>query len=166
MQSFKGSMRCLCYLSPTLGEDKFALDSQFCGGYINPLNLTVMSYITLDNSPAHNYKGYICPLGQICRKKANPENAIQSFDTIYYAALQVVIVASVNGWLPLMYALARSRSGGNMYTDSWKYVRCASHSSLSTEIDASQRNRRRVKLLVRQCADLLICSTSANVSLV
>ena len=60
-------------------------------------------------------RGYICPLGQICtvcrlfivlrtfvnpffeQEAPNPFNNLESFDAIYYAALQVVIVAGANG---------------------------------------------------------------------
>ncbi|KAF9022796.1 hypothetical protein BDZ89DRAFT_1070394 [Hymenopellis radicata] len=108
IQAFKGSMRRTCYISPTLGEDEVQRDSQFCGGYINPDNLTVMSYIQLDGTNSVDSKGYICPIGQVCRESENPQQNVESFDTIYYAALQVVIVASANGWSPLMYAMIDS----------------------------------------------------------
>ena len=67
IQSFKGSLRRTCYLSPTLGEGEIAIDNQFCGGYINPDNLTVMGYVQADGTHYTSTKGYICPLGQICR---------------------------------------------------------------------------------------------------
>lgn len=79
-----------------------------------------MPYLLLngDNAPAP--KGYTCPLGQVCKVRPsfesrkrmpwriaiiyqedqNPESGVQGFDTIYMAALQVLIVASANGvWL-------------------------------------------------------------------
>ncbi|KAL0948006.1 hypothetical protein HGRIS_010628 [Hohenbuehelia grisea] len=108
VQSFKGSMRRACYLSPTLGEDEMQLENQFCGGYIDPTSMNVTSYIQLDGQHAPKPKGYICPLGQVCREKGNPNQEVESFDTIYNSALQVIIIASANGWSPLMYSMIDS----------------------------------------------------------
>ncbi|KAG2155280.1 Ion transport protein-domain-containing protein [Suillus bovinus] len=101
IQSFKGSFRRNCYLQPTLGENQTQI-SQFCGGYIDPTTLNVYPYLQLDGTPGPAPKGYICPLGQ---EGDNPYSGIQSFDNIYYAALQVVVVTSANGWSPIMYAI-------------------------------------------------------------
>ncbi|KAF8882238.1 Ion transport protein-domain-containing protein [Infundibulicybe gibba] len=108
VQSFKGSLRRSCYLSPTLGEGEIQLESQFCGGYIDPETLNVTTYIPMGGDNPGAAKGYICPLGQVCKEMGNPFANIESFDTIYYAALQVVIVASANGWTPLMYSMVDS----------------------------------------------------------
>ncbi|KAJ7798252.1 hypothetical protein B0H14DRAFT_3886546 [Mycena olivaceomarginata] len=79
------SLRRTCVLESMLGEQPIVLNDQFCGGYVDP--------------------GYICPLGQTCRESGtNPLDGVESFDTIYFSALQVIIVASANGWSPLMYA--------------------------------------------------------------
>ncbi|KAG7087347.1 hypothetical protein E1B28_013323 [Marasmius oreades] len=108
IQSFKGSYRRACYVSPILGEEENAL-GQTCGGYINSTTLGTVSYITSGGFQSESQpKGYICPLGQICREAENPHNNIESFDTIYYAALQVVVIASANGWSPLMYNMISS----------------------------------------------------------
>lgn len=69
VQSFKGSLRRSCYLASTLGEDEIHLDSQFCGGYVDPVSLNVVGYIQLDGA-ASTSKGYICPLGQVCKVSA------------------------------------------------------------------------------------------------
>ncbi|KAF9265047.1 hypothetical protein L218DRAFT_899321 [Marasmius fiardii PR-910] len=107
-QSFKGSYRRACYVSPVLGEQESALE-QTCGGYIDSATLQEVPYITSDGVPSESQpKGYICPLGQICREAENPHNNIESFDTIYYSALQVVVIASANGWTPLMYNMINS----------------------------------------------------------
>ncbi|EIW52938.1 uncharacterized protein TRAVEDRAFT_155754 [Trametes versicolor FP-101664 SS1] len=104
IQSFKGSFRRTCHLLPTLGEDDIALD-QNCGGYINSTTLQTMGYINADGQNA-SPKGFICPLGQICVENAdNPNSDLESFDMIYFAALQVVIVSSANGWSGLMYQM-------------------------------------------------------------
>ncbi|KAA1473328.1 hypothetical protein DENSPDRAFT_779605 [Dentipellis sp. KUC8613] len=104
VQSFNGSLRRSCFLQPTLGEQEIQLDGQACGGYIDPQSLNVTGYIMKDGAIGAS-KGYICPLGQVCKEEDNPESGIESFDTIYFAALQVVIVASANGWSPLMYSM-------------------------------------------------------------
>ncbi|KAF8465445.1 Ion transport protein-domain-containing protein, partial [Russula ochroleuca] len=101
VQSFNGSYRRSCYLEPVLGEAETQL-TQVCGGYIDPGTLSVMPYITQDGRNV-TVKGYICPLGQVCKEGSNPQSNIESFDTIYYSALQVFVVASANGWSPLMY---------------------------------------------------------------
>ena len=65
VQTFKGSFRRSCYLEPTLGEVETQL-SQSCGGYIDPGNFSVMPYIARDGQNV-DIKGYICPLGQVCK---------------------------------------------------------------------------------------------------
>ncbi|KAH9979222.1 Ion transport protein-domain-containing protein [Lactifluus volemus] len=110
VQTFSGSLARSCYLEPTLGEPETQL-SQQCGGYVDPQNFSVMPYITsVQNGHIVKPKGFICPLGQVCKEVQghNPQGNIQSFDTIYHSALQVFIVASANGWSPLMYAMMDS----------------------------------------------------------
>ncbi|OCH86932.1 hypothetical protein OBBRIDRAFT_890152 [Obba rivulosa] len=108
IQSFSGSFRRTCHLNPTLGESEIILDSQFCGAYIDPDTLQPVGYLTAEGTHG-TIKGYVCPLGQICKETSpNPMDNIESFDAIYYAALQVVIVASANGWSPLMYQMMDS----------------------------------------------------------
>ncbi|KLO12110.1 hypothetical protein SCHPADRAFT_875932 [Schizopora paradoxa] len=106
--SFEGSFRRSCYLSATLGQPNISLSDQRCGGFIDPQTLNVTGYITEDNTTSPTAKGYICPLGQVCMEQANPQSGLESFDTIYFAALQVVIVASANGWAPIMYDMIDS----------------------------------------------------------
>ncbi|THG95158.1 hypothetical protein EW026_g6441 [Hermanssonia centrifuga] len=108
IQSFGGSFRRSCYLLPTLGEAEIPLGGQTCGAYIDPNTLDVVGFVMQDNSNG-TVKGYVCPLGQICREEdSNPYSSIESFDTIYYAALQVFIVSSANGWSGLMYQMMDS----------------------------------------------------------
>ncbi|KAI0739665.1 Ion transport protein-domain-containing protein [Daedaleopsis nitida] len=105
IQSFKGSFRRACHLS--VGEDDIPLE-QLCGGHIDPVTLQPVGYLDPEGKNAA-VKGFICPLGQICKDNAeSPEAGMQSFDVIYYAALQVVIVSSANGWSPLMYQMMDS----------------------------------------------------------
>jgi hypothetical protein len=97
VQSFKGSLSRSCFLEPILGEPLTQLNSQ-CGGYIDSTTLNATGYITAaGNSSGADYKGYICPIGQICQETQNPFANVESFDTIYYSVLQVIIVASANG---------------------------------------------------------------------
>lgn len=93
-----GSFHRSCHLLPTLGEPETQLSSgQTCGGYIDPTTLETVGWVDLNNA-THPAKGYICPLGQICREDTqDPNDGLESFDTIYYSALQVFIVASANG---------------------------------------------------------------------
>ncbi|KAJ6602707.1 Ion transport protein-domain-containing protein [Mycena vulgaris] len=107
VQAFKGSLRRTCVLGATGGEPPTVLDTQFCGGWIDPGTLNKTGYVKLDGGISSTFKGYICPLGQTCKEAANPLG-VESFDTIYFAVLQVVIVASANGWSPLMYSMIDS----------------------------------------------------------
>ncbi|EIW77746.1 hypothetical protein CONPUDRAFT_167813 [Coniophora puteana RWD-64-598 SS2] len=108
IQSFKGSFRRACYLPAMLGEPATQLNNQ-CGSYINATTLEVAPYVLADGNASGNVeKGYVCPAGTICMEGDNPYSGIESFDTIYYALQQVVIVASANGWSPLMYSMIES----------------------------------------------------------
>ncbi|KAI0698022.1 Ion transport protein-domain-containing protein [Cytidiella melzeri] len=105
IQSFKGSFRRNCYLLPVNGEDEIAL-GQSCGAYIDNATQVVTGFINRFNETTNSTKGFVCPLGQICREgSSNPFENVESFDTIYYSALQVFIVSSANGWSPLMYSM-------------------------------------------------------------
>jgi len=108
-------MRRSCYLEPVLGEGEASLN-HFCGGHIDPSTLSNVPYITRDGRNV-TVKGYICPLGQVCKvcqihgvrgtlvlilkvilyqEGSNPQSNIMSFDTIYYSALQVFVIATAN----------------------------------------------------------------------
>ncbi|CDO68509.1 hypothetical protein BN946_scf184998.g6 [Trametes cinnabarina] len=106
IQSFKGSFRRTCHLAPTLGEDDIDL-GQNCGGYIDPVTLQPVGYLNPQGQNAA-IKGFVCPLGQVCKNDQNPNANLESFDVIYYAALQVVVVSSANGWSGLMYQMMDS----------------------------------------------------------
>ena len=66
IQSFKGSFRRTCHLSPVLGEDEISLGSQRCGAYIDPVTLDIVGYLSSDGTNA-SPKGFVCPLGQVCK---------------------------------------------------------------------------------------------------
>lgn len=104
VQAFHGSLRRTCLLQPTLGENVTQIGQQFCGGHINSTTLQPEGYIRADGTIVSAPKGYICPVGQLCTENQNPYENIESFDTIYNAALQVIVIASANTWAPLMYS--------------------------------------------------------------
>ncbi|KAF9447122.1 hypothetical protein P691DRAFT_761034 [Macrolepiota fuliginosa MF-IS2] len=107
VQFFKGLLRRSCVLSATQGEEDILLDGQFCGGYIDPTTFQRIGYQMLKGGNAPTTKGYICPLGQICKEGKNPKDNLESFDAIWYAALQVIVITT-NGGMPLMYAMIDS----------------------------------------------------------
>lgn len=75
VQSFKGSMRRTCVISPTLEEGPVMRDDQFCGGHIDPVTLNVTGYIQMaNNQSVSDPKGYICPLGQTCMVRRSPSH--------------------------------------------------------------------------------------------
>ncbi|KAI9570096.1 Ion transport protein-domain-containing protein [Boletus coccyginus] len=107
VQSFKGSLRRSCNLLPVLGENTTQL-TQMCGGHINATTLSPSPYLQLDGTPASITKGFICTLGQVCQEGENPFGGVESFDTVYHATLQIVVLASVNTWSQVMYQIMAS----------------------------------------------------------
>jgi voltage-dependent calcium channel len=80
------------------------LMNQLCGGQIDPVTLNATGFFHANGDQASSPKGYICPLGQHCLEQTdNPHNHAEHFDNVLAAALEIVIIASVNGWAPLMY---------------------------------------------------------------
>lgn len=107
VQSFKGSFRRYCQLTVPNG-DPINLE-QSCGGQIDSFSLNATGYYNLQGEMTLTPKGFICPLGQICQEKnSNPHNDIQSFDNIFFGALQVLIIAGANQWSPSMYQMMDS----------------------------------------------------------
>ncbi|KIK93928.1 hypothetical protein PAXRUDRAFT_828487 [Paxillus rubicundulus Ve08.2h10] len=107
VQSFKGSLRRSCYLLPALGESTTQLQ-QSCGGHVNATTLKPSPYLKLDGTSSDAVKGFVCPLGQVCQEGNNPNSGVESFDTVYYATLQVIILASANTWSGVMYQIIES----------------------------------------------------------
>lgn len=102
--------------SPTIvGPDGISLldadninNPQVCGGHINATTLDVSGYISDTGVPTRYSKGYVCSLGQICQDTgsgSNPNTNLESFDNILYSVLQIVVLAGVNGWSPVMYQM-------------------------------------------------------------
>ncbi|KAF8452208.1 Ion transport protein-domain-containing protein [Boletus edulis BED1] len=104
--SFKTSLRRSCNLSPVLGENSTLL-TQMCGGHINATTLAPSPYLQSDGTSGSIAKGFICPLGQ---EGDNPFGGVESFDTMYYAILQIVVLASASSWSRIMYQIIASES--------------------------------------------------------
>ena len=68
IESFKGSFRRSCVLQPTLGELEIQISDKACGGWIDPQTLGKMPYTKRDGTRGGT-KGYICPIGQICKAR-------------------------------------------------------------------------------------------------
>nr|XP_019045668.1 high-affinity cell membrane calcium channel [Kwoniella bestiolae CBS 10118]OCF24598.1 high-affinity cell membrane calcium channel [Kwoniella bestiolae CBS 10118] len=106
VQSFKGSFRRFCVLAdPNNSTNEIILENQ-CGGSLDPLTLQNIPYLDLDGSRSSiSPKGYICPLGQVCKTTDdNPNNGVNSFDNIFESLVQVIIICSINTWAPVMYS--------------------------------------------------------------
>ncbi|WWC88695.1 uncharacterized protein L201_003608 [Kwoniella dendrophila CBS 6074] len=105
VQSFKGSFRRFCVLTDPNNSTNEVILEQQCGGYLDPQTLLNIPYLNLDGTPTSiSPKGYICPLGQVCKTTDdNPNNGANGFDNIFQSLVQVVIVCSINTWAPVMY---------------------------------------------------------------
>jgi hypothetical protein len=101
VQSFQGNFRRICVVESV---PPINLTNQLCGGQIDPVTFNVTGFFQADGGRAPLAKGYICPLGQRCLEQTfNPHNNAENFDNVLAAALEIFIVASTNGWAPLMY---------------------------------------------------------------
>ncbi|TFK51284.1 hypothetical protein OE88DRAFT_1800091 [Heliocybe sulcata] len=108
VETFAGSFRRSCYLETAPGLTEEMNLGQACGAYIDPVSLNVTGYIQASDGQPGRVKGFVCPLGQVCKEGLSPESGVENFDTFYNAVLQVIIVASANGWSPLMYSVIDS----------------------------------------------------------
>ncbi|CAE6501684.1 unnamed protein product [Rhizoctonia solani] len=107
VQSFKGSFRRTCVIADSIADitNGIAL-SQNCGAWVNPETLRQSGYVDSTGQATVEIKGFTCPLGQICVEATeNPQNGTQAFDNFFLASMQVVVVASVNTWAPVMYQM-------------------------------------------------------------
>ncbi|KAK4687032.1 voltage-dependent calcium channel, partial [Tremellales sp. Uapishka_1] len=106
VQSFRGSFRRNCVLTDPNNSTNIITLSQQCGGYLDPTTLENRPYLNEDGGFALvNAKGYVCPMGQTCQTQAfTPDDNSQSFDNIFSALINVIVIASVNTWSPLMYS--------------------------------------------------------------
>ncbi|KAG9041442.1 calcium channel protein, partial [Tulasnella sp. UAMH 9824] len=82
---------------------------QSCGGQIDSFSMKVTGYYNIQGEMTLAPKGFICPLGQICREQvSNPHKNIQSFENIVFGALQVLVIAGANQWSSVMYQMMDS----------------------------------------------------------
>lgn len=103
VQSFRGSLRRRCvWYNPDDPSDTFINDSQFCGGYLDPLNLERQPYVFEDGSIGPNTKGFLCPQYSKCVSGENPYNGRTSFDNIISAMEMVFVVMSANTFTDIM----------------------------------------------------------------
>jgi len=101
VQLFQGSFRRACVVE---SDPPIVLTSQLCGGQIDPVTLNPTGFFMADGNQMPMPKGYICPLGQRClQQDVNPHFNVEHFDNVLAAALEIFIIASTNGWTPLMY---------------------------------------------------------------
>ncbi|ODO05658.1 hypothetical protein I350_04717 [Cryptococcus amylolentus CBS 6273] len=104
VQSFRGSFRRACVLTdPNNSTNLITLDTQ-CGGWLDG-DLATRSYLNEDGTESSvPAKGNICPLGQQCMTTdENPNSNVNSFDNVFSSLVQIIIIASVNTWAPVMY---------------------------------------------------------------
>ena len=100
VQFFQGNFRRACVVD----SDPPILTNQVCGGQIDPVTLSPTGYFEASGDQSPVPKGYICPLGQRCLEgNTNPNFNSRHFDNVGAASLEIFIVASTNGWAPLMY---------------------------------------------------------------
>lgn len=103
MQLFQGNFRRACVVE---SNPPIVLISQLCGGQIDPVTLNATGFFQANGNQMLMPKGYICPLGQRCLQQTNnPHSNIEHFDNVLAAALEIFIIASTNGWAPLMYSM-------------------------------------------------------------
>lgn len=101
VQLFQGNFRRACVVD---SNPPVVLINQVCGGQIDPVTLSPKGYFQMNGDQSSVPKGYICPLGQRClQQNVNPHFNFKHFDNILAASLEIFIVASTNGWAPLMY---------------------------------------------------------------
>ncbi|KAH8919447.1 hypothetical protein BT69DRAFT_1246450 [Atractiella rhizophila] len=106
VQSFKGSLKRNCVWIDPENQANLTLENQFCGGHIDPETGLEVGYLPKgENVPVEGGKGFICPLGQLCIEATNPNNGTQSFDHIFAASLQVIVISSANTWTTLMFSM-------------------------------------------------------------
>jgi hypothetical protein len=109
VQSFKSSFRRTCMWTDPNGKEYNT--NQFCGGYleIDPNNTGKFlhtPYKALVGMQEGTAKGFLCPLGSVCREAENPHNGTQSFDNILQSLELVFVIMSSNTWSDLLYTVA------------------------------------------------------------
>ncbi|KAF8752940.1 Ion transport protein [Rhizoctonia solani] len=109
VQSFKGSFRRTCVVADSIadigGENSIAL-SQNCGAWIDPATLLPAGYVDSDGNRTNEAKdSHALWARSASRLRSEPAKRHPGFDNFFLASMQVVIVASVNTWAPVMYQM-------------------------------------------------------------
>ncbi len=104
VQFFRGSLNRQCVVETRYPNGSFtdvvAFPLRSCGGY-EDLNGTIRPPMN-----AEGIKGYICPIGQLCKVKdisSQRPNGIISYDTILASMFSIFQAASEQGWSNTMY---------------------------------------------------------------
>ncbi|CAH7684043.1 Ion transport protein-domain-containing protein [Phakopsora pachyrhizi] len=118
VQSFKGSYDRHCVWlgkrqtdsnNNLINLSNYTFTEQTCGGQYNSKTGLAEGFIQSSTGKSFkNFKGYLCPQGQMCLETGNPNNGTQNFDNMAGAVLQVAIIASANSWSNMMYSLMDS----------------------------------------------------------
>ncbi|GAA6002036.1 hypothetical protein JCM10207_003048 [Rhodosporidiobolus poonsookiae] len=110
VQAFRGSYKRTCqWIDPTGVFENVTAADQHCGGYVDPDTGDQLGYLLANYQPSgDDPKGFICGVPSVCVETSNPANGVWSFDNIFAAILQVVVVASANTWTDSMYAMMDS----------------------------------------------------------
>ncbi|BGP38716.1 calcium channel protein [Rhodotorula kratochvilovae] len=104
VQAFRGSYSRNCVWVDPAGVLPNVTADRRCGGYVSALTGLELSYLTSDGQPtAEQPKGFICGAPSVCVESGNPADGAWSFDNVFAALMQVVIVASANTWTSNMY---------------------------------------------------------------
>ncbi|GAA5899990.1 hypothetical protein JCM8208_005559 [Rhodotorula glutinis] len=105
VQAFRGSWSRNCvWIDPAGVLANFTMD-QPCGSFLTAAGER-FSYLTSAGSlAAEPPKGFTCAAPSICVETGNPVNGAWSFDNIFAALMQVVVLASANTWTDIMYSM-------------------------------------------------------------
>ncbi|KPV76292.1 uncharacterized protein RHOBADRAFT_52318 [Rhodotorula graminis WP1] len=108
VQAFRGSWSRNCVWVDPAGVLANVTMDQPCGSYLTAAGER-FSYLTSDGSLAPEPpKGFTCAAPSICVETGNPANGAWSFDNIFAALVQVVVLASANTWTDIMYAMMQA----------------------------------------------------------
>nr|CAG8520308.1 3794_t:CDS:10 [Entrophospora candida] len=109
-QAFQGSfLRHCVWTNPANISDTIEIPDKHCGGFfqINE-EKNVVEAVGVSSQPP---KGFICPLGQICKETSNPYNKMISFDNFGVSMILVFVISSIQNWSYLMYSTMDSEYG-------------------------------------------------------
>lgn len=110
VQSFSGSFRRACFMQDPHNVTNIISLEKSCGGYVDPVTLDHIGWLKPDGDHSYKPKGYVCPLGQVCRSTDDNEINLGTFDNIFQSLLQVTIIASSNSYNDIMYQLMDSEN--------------------------------------------------------